>query len=792
MIKFICSNCEADLKAPVSKAGAVTACPRCKQKLTIPSPSAARPAKDDRQSDTNGDRRSDSHRSQRDVDDRRGKGITRSRMPKRAWMVVAGIAAIVIVIGGVLGIRAMRTDRPAKTDIVSANTPEQSPPRTESPTKVAKKTEKKQPGEDSKKNVPPKKVDDDKLPPDEPTKKEPDLQPIKGKATLDYWNRMREVASREEPAFFDAARASLLGNHAPMAKLIKDRIAELEAVAGEGVDEDAILSWKKHIMLKNAVILLLKRADQALQNGEAQVLAQIHDEIANAPRVNSIDREQERVRRLLCKRYKLDFRPLLPDIDKEQLDEDRLIPIPIKVHSSLGSVVVKDVELDEMIGFRRIQSQFAGLSNYPSRSLFQVLPALFLTSEQPRTVFKARYTSRSSPLVRDGLLCTFRNTHDAIIGVVVATNHAIAQGATAEIVATCLSDEKIGSVDITAASSAEIRRLQGHSGRISSLCFSNDGRLVVSACDDRTVRVWDIATGKERHRLSHDTTINCIALSPDRRIIVAGTGKVEAGPRNVKSDTTVRVWDLVGERELPKFTGHRAPVHCAAFSDDGKYVLSASGYVLREADTREIWGFRYTPMDCVARLWELSNGKEIQRFDGHSDAITTVSLSPDGRHALTGSDDKTVRLWDIRAGREVRRFRQSVGPPEVGAIKLARFSDSGRKVVAVSCAVETPHSHQRRIWTWDVANETNGQVDKGQSTSATSGFAFSSDGRRILVFDGYEKVSFLYLFESNSATEIHRERVGDNVQCVAFSPDGRFAALGINDGSIRIRVLPSK
>jgi WD domain, G-beta repeat len=89
--------------------------------------------------------------------------------------------------------------------------------------------------------------------------------------------------------------------------------------------------------------------------------------------------------------------------------------------------------------------------------------------------------------------------------------------------------------------------------------------------------------------------------------------------------------------ELKVQLGHSDAVTSVAFSPDGRSALTGS------------W-------DNTARLWELSSGREIRRFEGHSGYVSSVAFSPDGRSILTGSWDKTARLWDVSSGQEIRRF----------------------------------------------------------------------------------------------------------------------------------------
>jgi WD40 repeat protein len=79
-------------------------------------------------------------------------------------------------------------------------------------------------------------------------------------------------------------------------------------------------------------------------------------------------------------------------------------------------------------------------------------------------------------------------------------------------------------------------------------------------------------------------------------------------------------------KEVRRFIGHTGPTYGAAFSPDGKYILTSSE-------------------DQTARLWDVKTGEEIRRFTGHTDEVNNVTFSPDGKYILTASFDHTARLW---------------------------------------------------------------------------------------------------------------------------------------------------
>jgi hypothetical protein len=155
--------------------------------------------------------------------------------------------------------------------------------------------------------------------------------------------------------------------------------------------------------------------------------------------------------------------------------------------------------------------------------------------------------------------------------------------------------------------------------------------------------------------------------------------------------------------EVRRFLGHTADVNCVACSPDGRYAVSCSGW--------PTW-------DLTIRVWDVSTGKQVRKFDSLEGKVQCAAFSPDGRRILYGSDH-TAFLLDADTGKEVQRF---VGHGKIG-IGAVTFSPNGRQVLSAG------NDGTARVWDADTGKELCKFEGHGERVMQA---VFSPDGKRAL------------------------------------------------------------
>ncbi len=277
-----------------------------------------------------------------------------------------------------------------------------------------------------------------------------------------------------------------------------------------------------------------------------------------------------------------------------------------------------------------------------------------------------------------------------------------------------------------------------HQADVTFVSFGANGKTILTAGQDGTVRLWDLATGKEIRRFPRPKP---------------GFPKL---PEKKDKPGAVEMMALLGGGQ------NGAGDFPVALAPDGKTLAAGSGNVIQ--------------------FHEVATGKELHRIQGPPSGLAGLLFSPDSRTLAGRARNGAVYLWSAEAGKELRQFK--VPPRKAGnafiltvgggdTIPLGMAFTHDNKVLAAAMIEADQESNQSAIKLWEVASGKEIRQIKAPKGVRVSAMAFSPD-EKTLAFGAGDVV---YLCQADTGKEVRQLKMADGgLRTLVFSPDGKTLA----------------
>ncbi|MGH7457149.1 MAG: WD40 repeat domain-containing protein, partial [bacterium] len=283
--------------------------------------------------------------------------------------------------------------------------------------------------------------------------------------------------------------------------------------------------------------------------------------------------------------------------------------------------------------------------------------------------------------------------------------------------------------------------------------YSPDGKTLIAAMQDGTIRLYDAASLQESKRLTgHKNAVYVAKISADGARVVS-----------CSRDSTIAVWNLANGNIEWQAKGGGYGFADVDFSPDGKTAAYCSWYL----KNRRVVG--------IVSLWEVATGKEIWRTDFREKPILAIRFSPDGKRLAVGTWGWRVGVWNLEKKDEPPMELHFDDVPAYSAIDDIAFSPDGSKIAAAT-KNSTP-----RVW----------ELESGKLLFELRGhqqpvfaIAFTNDGKRI--YTGSADAT-LMMWDADTGKLVKKIYGHENgISSIALDPAGERFVTVSSDKTIRI------